>query len=423
MATIVLSAVGASIGGGFGGAVLGLSGAVIGRAVGATVGRAIDQRLLGGGAKAVETGRIDRLRLQSAGEGTAIPRLWGQMRLPGHVIWASPLEEIARRQGGCGKGAPQPSVTEISYRLSVALALCEGRILGVGRVWADGEEIAARDLNMRVYPGDEEQMPDPAIAALEGAAAPAYRGTAYVVLEDLHLERWGNRMPQLSFEVTRPAQDGSGLPADVRAVAMIPGTGEYSLATTPVTVDLGLGESRSINLNTPMGGTDFAVSMDVLGRELPNVGSVSLVVSWFGSDLRIGHCRVQPKVEHVAHDGAEMPWRAGGIGRAEAVEVAQVNGAPIYGGTPSDQSVIEGLRAIAASGRKAVFYPFILMEQLAGNGLPDPYGAEEQPVMPWRGRITTALAPGQAGSSDGTAAAAAEVAAFFGTASAADFTR
>ncbi|RJL04941.1 baseplate multidomain protein megatron [Paracoccus siganidrum] len=423
MATIVLSAVGASIGGGFGGAVLGLSGAVIGRAVGATVGRAIDQRLLGGGAKAVETGRIDRLRLQSAGEGTAIPRLWGQMRLPGHVIWASPLEEIARRQGGGGKGAPQPSVTEISYRLSVALALCEGRILGVGRVWADGEEIAARDLNMRVYPGDEEQMPDPAIAALEGAAAPAYRGTAYVVLEDLHLERWGNRMPQLSFEVTRPAQDGTGLPADVRAVAMIPGTGEYSLATTPVTVDLGLGESRSINLNTPMGGTDFAVSMEVLGRELPNVGSVSLVVSWFGSDLRIGHCRVQPKVEHVAHDGAEMPWRAGGIGRAAAAEVAQVNGAPIYGGTPSDQSVIEGLRAIAASGRKAVFYPFILMEQLAGNGLPDPYGAEEQPVMPWRGRITTALASGQAGSSDGTAAAAAEVAAFFGTASAADFTR
>ncbi len=423
MATIVLSAVGASIGAGFGGAVLGLSGAVIGRAVGATIGRAIDQRLLGGGAKAVETGRIDRLRLQTAGEGASIPRIWGQIRVPGHVIWASPLEEVARQSGGGGKGARQPTVTEISYRLTVALALCEGVVLGVGRVWADGEEIAARDLNMRVYNGGEAQMPDPAIAAQEGEDAPAYRGIAYVVLEDLHLERWGNRMPQLSFEVTRPAQDGTGLSTDVRAVAMVPGTGEYSLATTPVTLDLGLGESRSINVNTPMGGTDFAVSMDVLGRELPNVGSVSLVVSWFGSDLRIGHCKLQPKVEHVANGGAEMPWRVAGIGRSDAEEIAQVGGSPIYGGTPSDQSVIEGLRAIAASGRKAVFYPFILMEQLAGNGLPDPYGAGEQAVMPWRGRITTALAPGQVGSSDGSAAAAAEVAAFFGAAAVGDFSR
>jgi hypothetical protein len=254
MATIVLSAVGASIGGSFGGAVLGLSGAVIGRAVGATVGRVIDQRLLGSGSKAVETGRIDRLRLQTAGEGAPIPRIWGQMRLPGHVIWASPLEEIARSEdAGGGKGTPRSAVTQISYRLSVALALCEGRILGVGRVWADGEEISADDLNMRVYNGDEDQRPDPAIAAHEGDLAPAYRGLAYVVLEDLNLEACGNRMPQLNFEVTSPAQDGSGLCRDVRAVALIPGTGEYSLATTPVNQDLGLGELRSTNVNTPMG--------------------------------------------------------------------------------------------------------------------------------------------------------------------------
>src|SRR5699024_9408116 len=123
--------------------------------------------------------------------------------------------------------------------------------------------------------------------------------------------------------------------------------------TTPVTLDLGLGEHRPINVNTPMGGTDFSASLDVLGRELPAVGSVSLIVSWFGSDLRIGQCKLQPKVEHVAHDGDAMEWRVAGIGRSQADEIAQVDGSPIYGGTPSDQSVIEGLRAIAESGRKA----------------------------------------------------------------------
>ncbi|MBO9455901.1 glycoside hydrolase/phage tail family protein [Paracoccus sp. R12_1] len=423
MATIVLSAVGASIGGGFGGAFLGLSGAVIGRAIGATVGRAIDQRLLGGGSKAVETGRIDRLRLQTAGEGAPIPRIWGQMRVPGHVIWSSPLAEIRSSEGGGGKGAPQPKVTQISYRLSVALALCEGHILGVGRVWADGEEVSASELNMRVYRGIEAQMPDPAISAHEGENAPAYRGVAYVVLEDLSLERWGNRMPQLSFEVTCPAQHGSGLCSDVRAVALIPGTGEYSLATTAVTEDLGLGETRSVNVNTPMGGTDFSASMDVMGRELPNVGSVSLVVSWFGDDLRIDHCSLRPKVEQVDAEGSEMPWRAGGIARGQAQEVSRVDGRPIYGGTPCDRSVIEALRTIEESGRRAVFYPFILMEQLAGNGLSDPYGGAEQPVMPWRGRITTPLAPGRSGSSDLTQAAVDQVASFFGEAEADDFSR
>lgn len=424
MATIVLSAVGASLGAGFGGTVLGLSGAVLGRAAGALAGRVIDQQLLGGGARAVETGRIDRLRIQTAGEGMPIPRVWGQMRMPGHVIWASPLTEVTRSQSvRGGKGAPRTQVTEVSYRLSVALALCEGRILSVGRIWADGEEIAQSDLNMRVYRGGEAQMPDPAIAAIEGDAAPAYRGTAYVVLEDLNLERWGNRMPQLSFEVTCPARDGTGVSRDVQAVALIPGTGEYSLATTPVTTELEPGEARSFNVNTPMGGTDFRASLDVLGRELPNVGSVSVIVSWFGSDLRIGECRVEPKVEFASNDGTQMPWRAGGIDRSQAREVARVMGRPIYGGTPSDQSVIEAMRALTASGRKAIFYPFILMEQIAGNGLPDPYGASEQPVMPWRGRITTRIAPGRPGTTDLTAAATAEVAAFFGTAQPGDFTR
>ncbi|TGN62430.1 host specificity protein, partial [Paracoccus liaowanqingii] len=376
------------------------------------------------GARAVETGRIDRLRIQTAGEGMAVPRLWGQMRVPGHVIWASPLEEIARSEdAGGGKGAPRTQVTQISYRLSLALALAEGPVLSVGRIWADGEEIAQRDLNLRIYLGDEAQMPDPVIAALEGDAAPSYRGIAYVVLENLALERWGNRLPQLSFEVTCPARDGSGLVRDVRAVALIPGTGEYALATTPVTEGGDLGESRSFNTNTPMGGTDLSASLDVLGRELPGVGSVAMVVSWFGSDLRIGQCEVRPKVEFREVDGAEMPWRAGGISRAEAAEVARQDGRPIYGGTPSDRSVIEGLRALSASGRRAIFYPFILMEQMAGNGLSDPYGAEEQPALPWRGRITSSVAPGRPGTTDGTAAAAAQVTAFFGTAQPGHFTR
>ena len=61
---------------------------------------------------------------------------------------------------------------------------------------------------------------------------------------------------------------------------------------------------------------------------------------------------------------------------------------------------------------------------MAGNGRADPWtGAADQPVMPWRGRITTSIAADRAGSPAGTAAAENEVAAFFGTARASDFSR
>lgn len=429
MATILLSAAGAAVGAGFGGSVLGLSGAVIGRAIGATLGRAIDQRLMGAGSRAVETGKVDRFRLTGASEGAPVGEVWGRMRVAGQVIWASRFKEhtTTTRTGGGGKGAPvQPSVTttEYSYTVSLALALCVGEITRVGRIWADGTELAPGSVTMRVYNGSETQQPDPKISAIEGAGTvPAYRGIAYVVFENLELDQFGNRVPQFSFEVVRPAQGEAidripDLTRGICGAALIPGTGEYALATTPVHYAMGIGRNVSANAHSPVGRTDFAASMKALGEELPNCQSVSLVVSWMGSDLRCNACTLKPKVENNVPDGAPLPWRAGGIGRGAAAEVRRLpDGRPVYGGTPADASVIEALVHLRARGKSVLFYPFILMDQLAGNGLSDPWtGADDQPPLPWRGRITTSVAPGRAGTPDRTAAAAAEVALFFGAA-------
>ncbi len=428
MATLLLSAAGAAIGAGFGGTILGLSGAVIGRTIGATLGRVIDQRLMGSGSEPVDVGRIDRLRLTGASEGAPIGQVWGRMRIAGQVIWATEFTETVRRRRS-GKGAPKPRVNEYSHSVSLAIALCEGEILRVGRIWADGNEISPRDLNLRLYSGSETQLPDPKIEAVEGAGrAPAYRGVAYVLIEDLDLGSYGNRVPQFSFEVVRSAQGpgvepGSTLAGAIRAVAMIPGTGEYGLATTPVHYADGPGRNRTANMHSASGLTDFATSLRQLGEEMPAVGSVSLVVSWFGNDLRCGSCELRPKVEQKARDGVGMPWRAGGIGRSAAQEVPRVEDSSIYGGTPADASVIEAIRAVRGCGKEVMFYPFILMDQVEGNALPDPWtGAGSQPKLPWRGRITLSIAPGRAGSPDRTAAAEAEVARFFGAARPEHFT-
>lgn len=435
MATIVLSAVGAAVGGSIGGTVAGLSTAVIGRAVGATIGRVIDQSLLGQGSEAVETGRVDRFRLSSVGEGEPLAQAYGRMRLGGQVIWASDFAEAVSVSGGGGggKGAPSraqtPETRNYRYTVSLAIAICEGEVTRVGRIWANGEEIAPDDLNLRIYKGRANQLPDPVMEAIEGPGmVPAYRGTAYVVIENLDLERFGNRVPQFSFEVSRPEQpderDAASTPTyGVRSVALIPGTGEYSLATTPVYYTGGPGSRWSANINTPAEKPDFSVSLETLGEELPNCEAVSLVVSWFGNDLRCGRCAVRPMVEKREFDGENMPWSVSGLTRSQSETMPLINGRPVYGGTPTDRSVIEAIRAIQASGKAVMFYPFILMDQLSGNGRPNPYNpAEEQAALPWRGRITTSVAPGIAGSPDGTTVATNEVNRFFGSVQASHFT-
>lgn len=427
MATLLLSAAGAAVGAGFGGTIMGLSGAVIGRAAGATLGRVIDARLAGRGSGVVERGRVERFRLNGAGEGQPQARVWGRARIAGHVIWASDFEErVSSGVQRGGKGGARTEVRAHSYLVSLALGLCEGPILSLGRIWADGQEIAPDRLNLRLYHGSEVQLPDPKIEAVEGAGrVPPFRGLAYVVLEDLDLAPFGNRVPQLSFEVVRAAAAGpAGLSDLVQAVALIPGCGEYALSTTPVHHSHGPGEAVSLNRHSPGARTDFSVSLAQLEGEMPRCEAVSLVVSWFGDDLRAGVCQIRPKVEQQRFEGVGQPWRAGGLTRAEAEPLAQLEGRAIYGGTPADAGVIEAITALKVAGQAVMFYPFVLMEQGPGNGRPDPWsGADDQPALPWRGRITLSVAPGRAGSPDGTLAAEVEVAAFLGSARPEDFTR
>ncbi|OIQ44697.1 MAG: host specificity protein [Roseobacter sp. MedPE-SW] len=430
MATIVLSAAGAAIGGSIGGTVAGLSSVAIGRAIGATLGRAIDDRLLGTGSDAIETGRVDRFRLTEAGQGAPIPQIYGRTRIGGQVIWASEFAESTTVSGG-GKGAPsQPQTTSYSYSVSLAIALCQGEIASVPRIWADGEEVSPRDLNMTLYRGTQDQQPDPLMEAVEGAGeVPAYRGTAYVVFENLALEGFGNRVPQFSFEVVRPEQANSpdydlDLGQLVQGVALMPGTGEYALATTPVHYGFGPGQSVGGNSHTASGLSDLETSLAALSAELPSCEATSLIVSWFGDDLRCGQCQIKPKVEQSQVEGIPMPWHVCGETRASADLVpVDSEGRALYGGTPADAAVIEAIQALHGAGKRVMFYPFILMDQVAFNGLPDPWSDEEsQPSLPWRGRITLSKAPGQAATPDQTAVADIELAAFMGNATAADFT-
>ncbi|HEY2069836.1 MAG TPA: glycoside hydrolase TIM-barrel-like domain-containing protein [Rhizomicrobium sp.] len=429
MASLVLSIAGQAIGAAVGSVdVLGLtlSGAQIGGAIGAFVGSEIDAAIAPG--QHTKGPRLTDIAIQSSTEGAAIPRVFGRVRVAGQLIWATQYLETAKNvsSGGKGLGGPKVTETEYSYSISFAVGLCEGVVTRIGRVWADGTLIDLSQFTTRFYSGSEMQDGDVLIQEIEGADnTPSYRGLSYIVFEDMALAQFGNRIPQLQFEIIRAISDAdpAALENVLPGVAVIPGAGEFVYATEVVTADGGDGTTVPQNAHNASGVPDWTASLDELQGLAPNLGAASLVVGWFGSDLRASEITIQPGVEIAKKKTYPETWSVNGVARADAHLVSEVGGVPAYGGTPSDESVVAAIQDLTARGLRVMFCPFLFLDIASGNALPDPYtGAGSQPAYPWRGRITCDPAPGVTGSPDQTGAATAQVAAFFGAATPADFT-
>lgn len=418
MASLLLSFAGAAAGG----ALFGPVGALAGRLVGALAGNVIDHALLAGD-RQVDGPRRSDLDVTASSEGAPIPRVYGRGRLSGEIVWATELEEVisTRTETAGAKGlGPRTTTTTYSYFANVAIGLGEGEIAHVGRIWADGKLLDLTGITWRFYSGSETQEADPLIVAKEGeAGAPAYRGLAYIVFERLALEAFGNRIPQLSFEVVRPVGRLEGM---VRAVTLIPGATEFGYEPFAVSRMLGPGESAPENRHVTQAASNVTASLDELQALCPRLERVAVVVTWFGTDLRCGECQVRPAVDFADKTTHGAEWSVAGLAREEAALVSSVDGRAAFGGTPSDASVIHLIEDLRERGLKVTLYPFGMLDIPADNALPDPWsGAAAQPAYPWRGHITCDPAPGQADTPDGTGAAATQVQALFGDAAVDDF--
>ncbi|WP_312821426.1 glycoside hydrolase/phage tail family protein [Brevundimonas sp.] len=367
----------------------GFLGGPIGAALGGMVGGMIDNQIVASLQPARQIGpRLESLKIQGSAEGAPMSCVFGRARVTGQVIWAARFLESKHKSSG-GKGGQK--TVDYRYSLSFAVALCEGEIDGVGRVWADGMPMDLNGVTWRVYRGSEDQTPDPLIEAIE-VEAPAYRGTAYVVFEDLALEAYGDRVPQLSFEVFRRARgDAPRLEDRLDGVCLIPGAGEFCLADEVVLRRESFVRSVPENAGSGQGRADLEVSLDQLTAQLPNVKRVNLVVGWFGTDVQAAQCRIKPGVERRDKPTDPLEWGVAGLDRSDAHLISRVDGAVAYGGTPSDQTVRQAIRALKRRGLEVVIYPFVFMDCEG---------------YPWRGRVA-----GRHG-----ADAAADVAAVFGAA-------
>ena len=219
MAAILLGVAGAAVGASIGGTFLGMSAASLGWIAGSAAGSLLFPSHTD--VPPVFGPRLGDLKIQTSTYGTAVPRAFGTVRLAGNVIWAPPIVETATTttvsrgggKGGGGGGSTQTQTT-YSYSADFAVALCEGPIIGISRIWANGKlihnlsatatigSVLASDRSFTVYTGSETQTADPLMEAAEGAGnVPGYRGTAHVVFDDMQLGEFGNRIPNMEFEV------------------------------------------------------------------------------------------------------------------------------------------------------------------------------------------------------------------------------
>ncbi len=290
MATLILGTVGRALGGPLGGI------------VGTLLGGPIDHAIFGSGARSGS--RLANLAVQSAAYGEPLPRIYGRMRVAGNLVWTAGIKESPHRSGSAKGGT---ATNTYSYSSSFAVIVAGRAIVRVARIWADGKLLRAADgtLNfpavIRTYTGGEATAIDPLIAAAEGAGkTPAYRGRALVVFEDLPLADYGNRIPNLTFEVIADAGpvgvDAIAADiADVAAAGSFPtvvgfaaaqaGTIRQTLTTLGAVADLALHDDGGM-LRIGAGADAARVPAADLGAT-DKAGSVPQIAATRGADATV----------------------------------------------------------------------------------------------------------------------------------------
>jgi hypothetical protein len=205
MASVVLRSVGAAVGS----SLFGPIGGVLLGTLGRSVGGLIDAKL--GLGEHVTGPQLQNLSVQDSRYGAGIPIVYGQMRVAGNVIWATDLIQATHNNtasGGKGGGGSVSSTT-YTYSVHCAVGIALGPIGGIATIWADSNIIYQNGVwasgtvdSAVIYTGTSSQAPDSFMESILGAGTvPAYRGLAYIVLDNLQLSGFGNRLPNLTFEI------------------------------------------------------------------------------------------------------------------------------------------------------------------------------------------------------------------------------
>ncbi|MCP3899117.1 MAG: hypothetical protein GY707_05220 [Desulfobacteraceae bacterium] len=163
--------------------------------------------------------RLSDLKATSSTYGAAINRVYGAYRVGGNMIYSSDIKETKHvREEEVGKGGSETyDVISYSYAVDMAIAFCEGPVQSIKRIWADSVLIYDMSVGgttsayqaseeesggFEIYKGTSNQPSDWFLESIN-PDTPAYRGVCYIRFQDFQLEKYGNRIPNITAEIVK----------------------------------------------------------------------------------------------------------------------------------------------------------------------------------------------------------------------------
>ena len=102
--------------------------------------------------KGPQTVKYTAINISTSTQGVPIPLGWGRNRVGSNIIWYGDFVATPAPQSAGGKGGPSGTVT-YNYSAAVALAVGEGYINGISRVWANKDVTTLAALNLSLALG------------------------------------------------------------------------------------------------------------------------------------------------------------------------------------------------------------------------------------------------------------------------------
>lgn len=157
--------------------------------------------IFGGGTISNETPRINSLRITQSNFGAVIPIIFGTNRVSGNIIDYIDFTALPHTTKQGGKGGPKVSNTTYTYTVAICIALCEGPITKIKKVWQNKNILQFSDMtNVLLKTGEYGQDPWSYMTSKHPERALGYSGVAYVAFSQLDLGDQAS-LPNFSFEV------------------------------------------------------------------------------------------------------------------------------------------------------------------------------------------------------------------------------
>jgi hypothetical protein len=201
--------------------------------------------ILGGGnTNATSTQKYTQLDTQTSAYGLPIRLFWGKKRLAPNVVWANDFLAIPEKngkKGGGGKGGGGKGAGGVvyDYFVAVILALCEGPLTGIDKVWADKDVTTLAALGLTLIPGAADDAVWSYLTTNHPDQADAYAYTAKLVNSRYSLGKSPN-LPTHNFEAISPLSGSMPGTVDCNFGDIIPDfltNPQYSIGLTSGVMD------------------------------------------------------------------------------------------------------------------------------------------------------------------------------------------